>query len=76
MYVTYMPRSVPGWSYSYMYFAILCCNIVTCTLLFVRLSVCHSVGKPERDTGSSWHGTYSCFELAGLFASPLQKEAK
>ncbi len=44
----------------------------------VCLSVCPSVqglGKPENELMVA-AGTYGCFELTGLFTSPLQKEVK
>ncbi len=59
-------RSTPRWSYSY--FAI---SVSVC--LSVCLSVCHSLGRPGNEIMAA-AVTYGCFELAGLFASPLQKE--
>ncbi len=57
-------RSAPGWSYSYI--------VISC------LSVCpsvHGLGRPQNDLKAA-AGTNGCFELAGSFASSLQKEAK
>ncbi len=65
-------RNAPGWSYSYFAIFVSAC-------LSACLSVCPSV------QGLGRHGNelmarastymYGCFELAGLFASSLQKEA-
>ncbi len=54
---------VPGWSYSY--FAI-------CVCLSVRPST-HGLGRPGNELMAA-ADTHGCFELAGLFASLLQKE--
>ncbi len=64
-------RSAPSWLVLQ-----LLCDFRIC--LFVCLSVCLSVkglGRPGNELMAAV-GTYSCFELAGLFASSLQKEAK
>ncbi len=43
--------------------------------LSVCLSICHSLGRPGNELIAA-AVTYGCFELAGLFTSLLQKEAK
>ncbi len=55
-----------GTAQPYNYFAFVC--------LFVCLSVL-GLGRPGNELMAA-AGTYGCFELAGLFASSLQKEAK
>ncbi len=57
----YQPGARSALGWSYNYFAIFC------------LSVCLSVRASKLMVAAV---TYGCFDLAGLLASPLQKEAK
>ncbi len=57
-------HNAPGWSYSY---------FVQFSCLSVHLSVRASLGRPGNMLMAA-AGTYGCFELAGLFASSLQRK--
>ncbi len=57
--------SAPGWSFA----------TLQCLCQSDCLSVCHSLGRPGNELMVA-AVMYGCFELAGLFASSLQKEAK